>query len=108
MGDKVVGETSVGELIGEIGVLQRTTRTATVTAKTPMRLLVLSPQELKWLFDDPKAARSGSSRTSTGTSPAAALIDLPPTCAEATSRPGDHVSSRRGRRGVSPASSLSG
>ena len=56
VGDKVVGETSVGELIGEIGVLQRTTRTATVTAKTPMRLLVLSPQELKWLFDDPKLA----------------------------------------------------
>ena len=56
VGGKVVGETSVGELIGEIGVLQRTTRTATVTAKTPMRLLVLSPQELKWLFDDPKLA----------------------------------------------------
>jgi CRP/FNR family cyclic AMP-dependent transcriptional regulator len=53
VGDDVVGETSVGELIGEIGVLKNTLRTATVTAKTPMRLLVLGPRELDWLFDDP-------------------------------------------------------
>ena len=56
VGGKVVGETSVGEMIGEIGVLKRTLRTATVVATTPMRLLVINPRELSWLFDDPKLA----------------------------------------------------
>jgi cAMP-dependent protein kinase regulator len=51
-----VRETTVGELIGELGVLQHTSRTATVTAKTPMRLLVLNPRDLDWLFSDPKLA----------------------------------------------------
>jgi CRP/FNR family transcriptional regulator, cyclic AMP receptor protein len=50
---EVVGETAVGELIGEIGVLKNTLRTATVVAKTPMRLLVVGPRELDWLFEDP-------------------------------------------------------
>jgi CRP-like cAMP-binding protein len=53
VGNDVVGETAVGELIGEIGVLKNTLRTATVTAKTPMRLLVFGRRELDWLFDDP-------------------------------------------------------
>ena len=53
IGGEVVGSTSVGELIGEIGVLKNTLRTATVTATTPMRLLVLGPRELDWIFDDP-------------------------------------------------------
>lgn len=54
VGDDVVGHTSVGEMIGEIGVLKHTLRTATVTATTPMRLLVINPRELNWLFEDPK------------------------------------------------------
>jgi CRP-like cAMP-binding protein len=53
IGGEVVGETTVGELIGEIGILKNTLRTATVVAKTPMRLLVIGPRELDWLFDDP-------------------------------------------------------
>ncbi len=57
VGGEVVGETSVGEMIGEIGVLNDTLRTATVTATTPMRLLVINPRELRWLFDDPKLAK---------------------------------------------------
>ncbi len=56
VGGEVVGHTEVGELIGEIGVLKRTLRTATVTATTPMKLLVINPRELTWLFDDPKLA----------------------------------------------------
>jgi CRP-like cAMP-binding protein len=56
VGDEVVAETTVGELIGEIGVLQNKLRTATVTAKTPMRLLVINPRELNWLFENPKLA----------------------------------------------------
>jgi CRP-like cAMP-binding protein len=50
---EVVAETTVGELIGEIGVLENKLRTATVVAKTPMRLLVVGPRELDFLFDDP-------------------------------------------------------
>src|SRR5262245_10023485 len=56
VGNETVRETTVGELIGELGVLQHTSRTATVTAKTPMRLLVLNPRDLDWLFSDPKLA----------------------------------------------------
>jgi CRP/FNR family cyclic AMP-dependent transcriptional regulator len=56
VGDEVVGHTSIGELIGEIGVLKHTLRTATVTATTPMRLLVINPREMTWLFEDPKLA----------------------------------------------------
>lgn len=52
----VAGETTEGELIGEIGVLKNTTRTATVTAKTPMKLLVVDPRELDWLFENPQLA----------------------------------------------------
>jgi CRP/FNR family transcriptional regulator, cyclic AMP receptor protein len=54
VGGEVVGQTSVGELIGEIGVLKNTLRTATVTSTTPMRLLVINPRELSWMFDNPK------------------------------------------------------
>jgi CRP/FNR family transcriptional regulator, cyclic AMP receptor protein len=54
VGSKVVAQTSVGELIGEIGVLKNTLRTATVIATTPMRLLVINPRDLDWLFENPK------------------------------------------------------
>lgn len=46
-----------GEMIGELGVLQRRPRTATVTARTPMRLLVINPRDLDWLFQDPVLAQ---------------------------------------------------
>jgi CRP/FNR family transcriptional regulator, cyclic AMP receptor protein len=55
--DKPVRDTEVGELIGEIGVLEHTMRTATVVAKTPMRLLVLNSREMSALMhEDPKIA----------------------------------------------------
>jgi cAMP-dependent protein kinase regulator len=54
---KVVGTTEVGEMIGEIGVLKNTLRMATVTAKTPMRLFVVTPREIGWLFEDKELAR---------------------------------------------------
>jgi len=53
---EVVGETTVGDMVGEIGVLQHTKRTATVTATTPMRLLVVSSREVDWLLNDPTLA----------------------------------------------------
>lgn len=50
--DQPVRDTEVGELIGEIGVLKHTLRTATVVAKTPMRLLVLNSREIDSLLKD--------------------------------------------------------
>jgi CRP/FNR family cyclic AMP-dependent transcriptional regulator len=52
IGDEVVGETEVGELIGELGILRNAKRAATVTAKTPMRLLVINPRDLHWLLEN--------------------------------------------------------
>lgn len=52
IGDDVVGETAVGEMIGEIGVINHAPRTATVTAKTPMRLLVINPRDMRWLVEN--------------------------------------------------------
>ena len=50
--DEVVREAGVGELIGELGVLDHKPRTATVTALTPMTLLVLHPGELNTLAEE--------------------------------------------------------
>lgn len=52
--DKPVRDTEVGELIGEIGVLKRSLRTATVVAKTPMRLLVLHARAINDLLHEDK------------------------------------------------------
>jgi CRP/FNR family transcriptional regulator, cyclic AMP receptor protein len=54
---EVIRETEVGELIGEIGVLKHSLRTATVVAKTPMRLLVFNGNEMRaFLSEDKKVA----------------------------------------------------
>lgn len=54
---EVVATTEVGEMIGEIGVLKHTLRTATVTAKTPMRLFVITPRDIGWLLEDKELAQ---------------------------------------------------
>lgn len=54
---EVIRDTDIGELIGEIGILKNTPRTATVVAKTPMRLLVFkSNQMIALLSEDKKVA----------------------------------------------------
>jgi cAMP-dependent protein kinase regulator len=54
---KPVRDTDVGEVIGEVGVLQRSLRAATVVAKTPMRLFVLHAREMEdLLHEDEKVA----------------------------------------------------
>jgi CRP-like cAMP-binding protein len=50
MGDEVLRDTEIGELIGEIGILTKALRTATVVAKTPMRLLVINGNEMSALL----------------------------------------------------------
>ncbi len=54
--DEVVGQTEVGEMIGELGVLRNRPRDATVTAVTDMRVLVINGRDLDWLFQDKKLA----------------------------------------------------
>ncbi|HSV39907.1 MAG TPA: cyclic nucleotide-binding domain-containing protein [Nocardioidaceae bacterium] len=56
IGDDVVADTRVGDLIGELGVLRNAPRSATVVAKTPMHLLVLSVPDLHWLADEQDVA----------------------------------------------------
>lgn len=56
VGDEVVRHTEVGEMIGEIGVLEKRPRSATVTAVTDMRLLVVDGRDLDWLFQDKRLA----------------------------------------------------
>ena len=51
---KLVRDTEIGELIGEIGLLKNTMRKATVVAKTPMRLFVLEGREMKALLHEDK------------------------------------------------------
>ncbi|RYP87522.1 cyclic nucleotide-binding domain-containing protein [Nocardioides guangzhouensis] len=51
---KVLRDTDIGELIGEIGILKHSLRSATVVAKTPMRLLVLNANEMSALLREDK------------------------------------------------------
>lgn len=46
---KTVAELSAGEFFGEMGVLERARRNATVVARTPMTLLTLSSWDVKRL-----------------------------------------------------------
>ena len=51
---EVVRDTDIGELIGEIGILNNSLRTATVVAKTPMRLLVFNSNQMRGLLSEDK------------------------------------------------------
>jgi CRP/FNR family transcriptional regulator, cyclic AMP receptor protein len=49
--DDVIGEIGPGEVIGEMALLDVSPRSATVTAKTDMELLVLDPRSFSDLLD---------------------------------------------------------
>lgn len=49
---EIVAEIPEGEMIGEIGLLTRSAATATVTAKTPMSLLVIPHQHFAQILED--------------------------------------------------------
>jgi CRP/FNR family transcriptional regulator, cyclic AMP receptor protein len=51
---EVLRDTDIGELIGEIGILNNSLRTATVVAKTPMRLLVFNSNQMRGLLSEDK------------------------------------------------------
>lgn len=46
-GDETVATLGPGDIFGEIAVLEKTLRTASVVARTPMRILTLSHWDLK-------------------------------------------------------------
>ncbi|HEX5366129.1 MAG TPA: cyclic nucleotide-binding domain-containing protein [Acidimicrobiales bacterium] len=48
----VVAELGPGACVGEMALLDHGPRTATVTAKTPLTVLVLGPREFSGLLDD--------------------------------------------------------
>lgn len=52
---KKVADRGGGDFVGEIALLEDTSRTATVTAKTPLRVFVLTREDFRWLVrDNPK------------------------------------------------------
>jgi CRP-like cAMP-binding protein len=53
-----VAEIGPGEFVGEMGLLRRGVRSATVTATTPMRVLVLGPYQFDAFVSHPGVARA--------------------------------------------------
>ena len=51
-GGKHVATRGGGDFVGEIALLEETKRTATVVAKTPLHVLVLTRQDFRRLVDD--------------------------------------------------------
>jgi CRP/FNR family transcriptional regulator, cyclic AMP receptor protein len=49
---KRVATLGAGDFVGEISLLEQTPRTATVTAKTPVRLFVLTPRDFRQVVDE--------------------------------------------------------
>jgi CRP-like cAMP-binding protein len=47
-----VAQLGPGDFVGEISLLEQTPRTATVTAKTPLRFFVLTPREFQQVLDE--------------------------------------------------------
>ena len=54
---ELVAEVGPGALVGEMSLLDNQPRSATVVAKTPLRILVMEPRQFGALFSDPHAAQ---------------------------------------------------
>lgn len=57
VGHELVAEIGPGEIVGEMSLLDNQPRSATVVAKTPMRVLVMDPRQFAAVFSDPHAAQ---------------------------------------------------
>jgi CRP/FNR family transcriptional regulator, cyclic AMP receptor protein len=54
---EVVAVAGPGALVGEMSLLDNRPRSATVVAKTPLRILVMEPRQFAALFEDPRTAQ---------------------------------------------------
>jgi CRP-like cAMP-binding protein len=57
IGDRRIATVGPGEIIGEMALLDKRPRTATVTALEPMRVFVLDPRSFNALLAEPEIAR---------------------------------------------------
>jgi CRP-like cAMP-binding protein len=53
---EVVGRATSGDLVGEISLLERRPQSATVTADSPLHVLVMDPREFGTWVSDPRVA----------------------------------------------------
>jgi CRP/FNR family cyclic AMP-dependent transcriptional regulator len=60
---KRVASRGGGDFVGEIALLENIPRTATVTAKTPLRLFVLTRQDFRLLVDENRSVEQKVMRT---------------------------------------------
>jgi len=51
------GTLSIPKIVGEMSLLDNQPRSATVVAKTPLRVLVMDPSQFAAVFSDPHAAQ---------------------------------------------------
>ena len=58
VGGKHVATRGGGDFVGEIALLEETKRTATVTAKTPLHVMVLTRQDFRRLVDNNPSVES--------------------------------------------------
>ena len=54
---RIVGQVGPGEFVGEMAMFERARRSATVTADTAMRLMVMAPDEFATVFADGAVSR---------------------------------------------------
>ena len=57
VGHELIAEIGPGEIVGEMSLLDNQPRSATVVAKTPLRVLVMDPSQFAAVFSDPHAAQ---------------------------------------------------
>jgi CRP-like cAMP-binding protein len=55
--DSEIARLGFGDLVGEMSLIGNCRQNATVTAVTPVRVLVMDPREFGTLMSDPRAAR---------------------------------------------------
>jgi CRP-like cAMP-binding protein len=57
VGNELVAVLGPGEIVGEMSLLDNEPRSATVVARTSLRILVMDPRQFTALFSDPHAAQ---------------------------------------------------
>jgi CRP-like cAMP-binding protein len=106
----VIGRLGVGDLIGEMSLLNNQPQSATVTAETALRVLVMDPREFGTWMSDPRAARwlaydlSERLRVAQTQMSAVAIASDPPR--PATTAKNSRATALRGRRQPVPVTAI--